>query len=114
MDELDMEEMELDEMHGDARVGCPDVDKWPTLWPAGRARRQLDPSRPQFSLPRRLEQAHEIINLPRWFLRTAYQLSISCRGVEGRLARRLADGARQTLGVFYDARRELTKGDLII
>ena len=28
--------------------------------PCGRARRQLDPSRPQLSRPRRLEEAHEI------------------------------------------------------
>ena len=66
------------------------------------------------SRPRRLEERREIINLPLWFLGPAYQLSISCRGVEQPAARRLAARALFSLGVLFGARRELLKDDLII
>ena len=100
-------------VHADARVGCEDVGKKVAnllgAHAASWTRHQGKSSR-----PRRLAPCHEIINLPLWFLRTAYQLSISCRGVVGRLARRLAGGALFSLGVSFGARRELAKGDLII
>ena len=64
--------------------------------------------------PRRLEEENEIITLPLWILSTAYQLSISCRGVEVPAARRLAGGALFSLGVSFGALRELLKEILII
>ena len=100
-------------VHGDARVGSPDVEKWPTQ-ASWRARRQLD------SAPREVIKASSArtgprdITQPLWILRTAYQLSISCRGVEVPAARRLAGAALFSLGVSFGARRELLKDDLII
>ena len=93
-------------MHDDARVGRQDVEKWPTVWRHSPPARRLSPAR-------RLEDIHEIINLPLWFLRTAYQLSISCCGVEQPAAIRPAAVARPTLGIVHDARREQPKRVLI-
>ena len=54
--------------------------------------------------PRRLALTHEIITQPLWILSTAYQLSISCRGVVRPAARRLAGAAVFSLGVSFGAR----------
>ena len=66
------------------------------------------------SRPRRLEERDEIITQPLWLLGPAYQLAISCRGVEVPAARRLAGGALFSLGVSFGALRELLKEILII
>ena len=64
--------------------------------------------------PRRLKERDEIINLPLWILRPAYQLSIRSNHILLPAARRLAGAAHFSLGVSFGARRELLKDDLII
>ena len=87
-----------------------------TLWLRPRPAEHVSPSvlKAWSALAKARDYLKIIINPPLWFLRTTYQLSISCRGVEVPAARRLAGGALFSLGVSFGARRELAKGDLII